>query len=69
MSSPMDLLQQHGSVLLEAYGHQVGGHSLLLRLGNALCKPLLPRERFFYESIPGELKPFTPHYHGEGGRS
>ena len=60
-----ELFKQQEPVLLEAYGHQVGGHSLLLRYGDALCKPLLPREHFYYETIPHELKAFTPRYNGE----
>lgn len=31
---------------------------------STVCKPLLPRERYFYENLPDELKPFTAQYHG-----
>lgn len=57
-------LTKNGPVKLEIYGHQVGGHSLLMKIGKAICKPLLPREHFFYTSIPQEIRDFTPAYHG-----
>ena len=58
-------LKDGDSITLEAFDHQVGGHSLLMKFGDRICKPLLPREQFFYESIPHEIRTFTPHYHGE----
>ena len=58
-------LTKNGPVELKIYGHQVGGHSLLMKIGNAICKPLLPREHWFYTYVPQELKAFTPVYHGE----
>ena len=60
-------LTKNGPVKLEIYGHQVGGHSLLMKIGKAICKPLLPREHFFYTSIPQEIRDFTPAYHGRLG--
>lgn len=60
-------LTKNGPVKLEIYGHQVGGHSLLMKIGKAICKPLLPREHFFYTSIPQEIRDFTPAYHGRCG--
>lgn len=59
-----EYLSKNGPVLLEAFGHQVGGHSLLMKFEDWICKPLLPRERFFYESIPPAIKNFTPTYYG-----
>eukprot|EP00731_Ephydatia_muelleri_P007697 Em0004g35a len=52
-------------VQLGTFGHQVGGHSVILKLPNqTICKPLLPREHFFYESVAQELKNYTPEYYG-----
>lgn len=64
MSTMQEYLSKNGPVLLEAFGHQVGGHSLLMKFEDWICKPLLPRERFFYESIPPAIKNFTPTYYG-----
>ena len=50
---------------LEPFIHQVGGHSSMLYLDDfTLCKPLFPREHHFYETIPKELREFTPEYKG-----
>ncbi|XP_022250775.1 inositol hexakisphosphate kinase 1-like isoform X1 [Limulus polyphemus] len=50
-------------VQLEPFIHQVGGSSSMLRLDDyTLCKPLIPRELDFYESLPDKLKKFTPEY-------
>ena len=57
-------LTKDGPVELMVYGHQVGGHSLLMKFGKAVCKPMIPRERFFYTSIPQEIREFTPVYYG-----
>ena len=62
-------LTKDGPVELRAYGHQVGGHSLLMKFGKAICKPMLPREQFFYSTMPQELKKFTPVYYGEDPES
>ena len=57
-------LTKNGPVELNVYGHQVGGHSLLMKFGKAVCKPLIPRENFFYTSIPDQIREFTPTYYG-----
>lgn len=52
-------------VMLEPFLHQVGGHCCVLRLGEqAICKPLIPREHQFYESVPAAMRKFTPQYRG-----
>lgn len=58
-------------VLLEPFIHQVGGHSSMMRYDDhTVCKPLITREQRFYESLPPEMKEFTPEYKGEAsGRS
>ena len=59
-------LRVHAPVLLRTYTQQVGGHALLMELGeNVICKPVHPREKFIYESIPEEIRDFTPEYHGK----
>jgi hypothetical protein len=30
-----------------------------------VCKPLISREQRFYESLPPEMKEFTPEYKGQ----
>lgn len=58
-------LQYHEYVQLEPFVHQVGGHSSMLRFNdNTVCKPLIFRERYFYETMPPEIKEFTPQYRG-----
>lgn len=57
-------LTKNGPVELKVYGHQVGGHSLLMKFGKAVCKPMIPREQFFYMSIPHQIRKFTPAYYG-----
>ncbi|KAL4646347.1 inositol hexakisphosphate kinase 1-like [Arapaima gigas] len=53
-------------VLLEPFFHQVGGHTSMMRYDDhTICKPLNPREQRFYESLPPEMKEFTPEYKGE----
>lgn len=53
-------------VLLEPFIHQVGGHSSMMRYDDhTVCKPLITREQRFYESLPPEMKEFTPEYKGE----
>ncbi|XP_064486295.1 inositol hexakisphosphate kinase 1-like [Ornithodoros turicata] len=52
-------------VVLEPYIHQVGGRSSMLCLDeHTLCKPLIPQELTFYETLPDILKPFTSQYKG-----
>uniref|UniRef100_A0A8C9T9D9 Kinase n=1 Tax=Scleropages formosus TaxID=113540 RepID=A0A8C9T9D9_SCLFO len=54
-----------GGVPLEPFVHQVGGHTSMMRYDDhTVCKPLIPREQRFYESLPPEMKEFTPEYKG-----
>lgn len=32
---------------------------------HTVCKPLIVREQRFYESLPPEMKEFTPEYKGQ----
>ncbi|KAI8846362.1 hypothetical protein BC829DRAFT_353692, partial [Chytridium lagenaria] len=56
------------SLPLTPFTNQVGGHASFLRFSDkALCKPLDPRERNFYENVETshpELKPFIATYLG-----
>ncbi|KAK4022424.1 inositol hexakisphosphate kinase 3 [Daphnia magna] len=53
------------SLKLEPFVHQVGGHSSMLCLDEATVgKPLLVREKAFYENLPEILVPFTAQYRG-----
>lgn len=62
----MDVEPCTKGVLLEPFVHQVGGHSCVLRFNETtLCKPLVPREHQFYETLPAEMRKFTPQYKGE----
>ncbi|XP_007888692.1 inositol hexakisphosphate kinase 1 [Callorhinchus milii] len=57
--------ERHKGVLLEPFIHQVGGHSSMMRYDDhTVCKPLITREQRFYESLPPEMKEFTPEYKG-----
>ncbi|KAH0509995.1 Inositol hexakisphosphate kinase 2 [Microtus ochrogaster] len=59
----MDVEPRTKGVLLEPFVHQVGGHSCVLRFNETtLCKPLVPREHQFYETLPAEMRKFTPQY-------
>ncbi|RXN13983.1 inositol hexakisphosphate kinase 1 [Labeo rohita] len=50
-------------VPLEPFIHQVGGHTSMMRYDDhTVCKPLISREQRFYESLPPEMKEFTPEY-------
>ncbi|KAI3369722.1 hypothetical protein L3Q82_024568 [Scortum barcoo] len=54
-----------GGVPLEPFIHQVGGHTSMMRYDDhTVCKPLISREQRFYESLPPEMKEFTPEYKG-----
>ncbi|XP_043977716.1 inositol hexakisphosphate kinase 1-like [Gambusia affinis] len=56
---------QDGGVSLEPFIHQVGGHTSMMRYDDhTVCKPLISREQRFYESLPPEMKEFTPEYKG-----
>ncbi|KAF5921652.1 hypothetical protein HPG69_012822, partial [Diceros bicornis minor] len=62
----MDMEPRAKGVLLEPFVHQVGGHSCVLRFNETtLCKPLVPREHQFYQTLPAEMRKFTPQYKGE----
>lgn len=62
----MDMEPHTKGILLEPFVHQVGGHSCVLRFNETtLCKPLVPREHQFYETLPAEMRKFTPRYKGE----
>ena len=68
MARLIERLEQEGSAPLEAYGHQVGGHHLLVKYEkDTICKPMSvsSKEFQFYESLSPELRLFTPGYHGE----
>lgn len=61
----MDMEPHTKGILLEPFVHQVGGHSCVLRFNETtLCKPLVPREHQFYETLPAEMRKFTPRYKG-----
>lgn len=48
---------------------QVGGHTSMMRYDDhTVCKPLISREQRFYESLPPEMKEFTPEYKGQWRR-
>lgn len=52
--------------LLAPFDHQVAGQSsMLVYDATTLCKPLIPREHFVYQTLPAELQEFTPQYRGE----
>ena len=66
----MDVEPRDKGILLEPFVHQVGGHSCVLRFNETtLCKPLVPREHQFYETLPAEMRKFTPQYKGQSQRS
>ena len=64
MSVLMERLVQVGAVPLERYGHQVGGRQLLFKYEDTLCKPLIDREHFFYETASEALRRYIPCYYG-----
>ncbi|XP_061428910.1 inositol hexakisphosphate kinase 1-like [Lethenteron reissneri] len=52
-------------VQLEPFVHQVGGHTSMLRYDeHTICKPLISREHRFYQSLPQDMRQFTPQYKG-----
>uniref|UniRef100_A0A3Q3VR72 Kinase n=1 Tax=Mola mola TaxID=94237 RepID=A0A3Q3VR72_MOLML len=52
-------------VMLEPFVHQVGGHCCVLRFGEkTICKPMIPREHQFYNSLPAAMRKFTPQFRG-----
>jgi hypothetical protein len=53
--------------IFEPYAHQVAGHCSIFKLDGMLCKPLIPRECEFYQTIYRDfppLIPLTPEFHG-----
>ncbi|KAL7753305.1 inositol polyphosphate kinase kcs1 [Sorochytrium milnesiophthora] len=68
LSRMLSLSHSPPSVPLLPFNNQVGGHAPFLRFSQrAVCKPLDPTERNFYESLEKqypELKPFVPMYFG-----
>lgn len=57
---------QEDSIQLRPFNHQVGGHFLVLEMSkDRLCKPLVSREKLFYDTIPSDLKEFAPGFYGE----
>uniref|UniRef100_A0A8C2W7E3 Kinase n=1 Tax=Cyclopterus lumpus TaxID=8103 RepID=A0A8C2W7E3_CYCLU len=59
------LRPREGGVPLEPFVHQVGGHTSMMRYDDhTVCKPLISREQRFYESLPPDMKEFTPEYKG-----
>lgn len=62
----MEVEHYSKGVLLEPFVHQVGGHSCVLRFNDkTICKPLIQREHQFYETLPTEMRKFTPQYEGK----
>ena len=64
MSALLERLAKDGSVTLKSYGHQVGGHHLLFKFDQELCKPVIPREHFFYQTAPKLIRRYIPAYYG-----
>lgn len=59
-------LKESGPVQLKQFGHQVGGHSLIMGLTeDTICKQLIPREHFFYTTLSQDMQLFFPEYHGK----
>ncbi|XP_056294332.1 inositol hexakisphosphate kinase 1 isoform X2 [Pseudoliparis swirei] len=59
------LRPREGGVPLEPFVHQVGGHTSMMRYDDhTVCKPLISREQRFYESLPPDMREFTPEYKG-----
>ena len=57
---------QEDSIQLRPFNHQVGGHFLVLEMSkDRLCKPLVSREKLFYDTIPSDLREFAPGFYGE----
>ncbi|XP_077978300.1 inositol hexakisphosphate kinase 1-like [Glandiceps talaboti] len=61
----MDHVKHDGAVALEPFVHQVGGHNSMMKFDEyTVCKPLISRERYFYESLPNDIRRFTPQFRG-----
>ena len=64
-------MKENRLVPLEPFIHQVGGHTSMMKFDEVtICKPLIPRERRFYEELPSDLRPFAPEFRGKfvGGK-
>ncbi|KAM4701154.1 inositol hexakisphosphate kinase 3 isoform 2-T2 [Discoglossus pictus] len=58
-------MESEAPIPLLPLSHQVGGHTSMLRYDNdTVCKPLVSQEQRFYETLPREMRHFTPQYKG-----
>ncbi|KAM4795139.1 inositol hexakisphosphate kinase 3 [Rhinophrynus dorsalis] len=58
-------MESEGPIPLLPLNHQVGGHTSVLCYDNdTICKPLVSQEQRFYETLPREMRNFTPKYKG-----
>ncbi|XP_053562833.1 inositol hexakisphosphate kinase 3 isoform X5 [Bombina bombina] len=58
-------MEPENSIPLLPLCHQVGGHASMLCYDNdTICKPLVSQEQRFYETLPREMRDFTPRYKG-----
>ena len=69
MPSPRrsSIIEAEAQAVLRPYDHQVGGHAPLCKFNErTICKPLIPAERDFYESLSehAPLTAFIPNYLG-----
>ncbi|XP_039269646.2 inositol hexakisphosphate kinase 3-like [Styela clava] len=64
-SSKVSKVYLEKPVLLLPFGHQVSGRaSILCYDETTLLKPYVSRELFFYQTLPQDLKKFTPQFRG-----
>ena len=65
LPSGLRIHQCHEQLETHSTTMQVGGHSMMLRLDdNTVCKTLIPREHYFYQTMPEEMREFVPSYKG-----
>ncbi len=65
LESPEALNNDTKAIPLCPFRDQVGGNFMILEINDQyICKPLQARETMFYETLPDELKRFTPEYKG-----
>ncbi|KAF0034448.1 hypothetical protein F2P81_012206 [Scophthalmus maximus] len=64
--APFFVEQRTSENLAQAFRYErVGGHTSMMRYDDhTVCKPLISREQRFYESLPPEMKEFSPEYKG-----